>query len=311
MKYTADLITECREDTGNQSFSSTTGISDAKFVRALNYGLENAQGIISRTCPKLFQSQKVINVVANQEAYTIPDRLYLGTRIVNVEYSPTGQASDYFKIFEQALIRRDSWARDAAVCYIRRNGEILLQPLPASAITSGLRVIYERQVDTLALRAGIITGFSKSATNLTSLTLNTASDDATNLQVAQYICVNDKYGNVKMYNVPISAYNPGTGVITIQGGTFAFQPGEDATIDDYVTIGQYTTTHGKLADPVERYVKSYANWEILSKDTASATKAGYFEKQLITIKGEIIESYQEADRDDDEIQIVNWDLIVP
>lgn len=307
MKYVGDLITECREDTGNQSYSSNTGISDAKFVRALNYGLENLQGIILQTNPKLFQHEKIINLVANQEAYDIPDRVYLGTRIVNVEYSFTGQARDYVKIYDHSLIERNNYSNNYAYAYIRRNGQILITPVPANS-QGTLRVTYERQVDTLALRAGTVDSLTYSGGALAALSLDAATDDTTLIGTTGYFCLCDKDGVVKVYNVPYSAYNTTTGDFTLTSTNG--ETGQTPTTGDYVTIGKYTTTHIAMPDPCERYIKAYACWQTLGKDTAGQAKAAYFITELEMIQKELQRSYQEADKDDHGIEIDNWGLIL-
>lgn len=307
MKYAGDLITECREDTGNQSYSTNTGISDAKIIRALNYGLENLQGLILQTNPKLFQSEKVISIVANQEAYEIPDRVYLGTRIVNVEYSYTGQARDYVKIYDYSLVERNTYSKNYVYAYMRRNGQILLTPVPSSS-QGTLRVTYERQVDSLALRAGVIDSLTYSGGVLSALSLDDASDTPTLIGTSGYFCVCDKDGLVKVYNVPYSAYNTSNGNFTLT--STAGETGQTPVTGDYVTIGKYSSSHVNMPDPCERYIKAYANWQLLGKDTATQAKAAYFITELEMIQKELQRSYQEADKDDHGVEIDNWGLIL-
>lgn len=310
MKYVGDQITECRRDTNNTDVSTTTGISTEDFLRYLNFAQENLQGLILQTNPSTFQSQQILSLVANQEAYSITDNIYLGERIVQVEFSYDGTVRNYYKLSEYPLTRRNTYPTASwPDGYIRRSGEILMVPTPAVG-QGTLRVTYERQLDRLETRRGTITSRTIGSGAITALALDTATDDATALATAQYLCVNDKYGNVTMYNIPISAYDSGTGAVTIQGGTFTYGTGETAAVGDYVTVGRYTTTHSKLKDPCERYIQAYCNWVILGRDTASQSKAQYYVTQMEEIKAELVRSYQEADKDGGDINISNMELML-
>ena len=307
MQYVGDLITQCREDTGNQSYSTNTGITDAKILRALNYGLENLQGLILQTNPKLFQYEVEINLVADQEEYSIPDRIYLGTRIVNVDYSFSGESRDYVKIYETSLVERSAYFRNYVYAYIRRNDKILITPKPN--ISQGkIRVTYERQLDSLALRAGTIDSVTIGSGQITALSLDVATDVPDFITTPNHFCVSSSEGLVKAYNVPYSAYNTTSGDFTLTATNVV--TGQTPANNDYVTIGKYTTTHANMADNLTRFIVMYANLQLLGKDSAQNAKSKYFSDELEMIKQEVVRSYQEADKDDDRIQISNWGLIV-
>lgn len=311
MKYIGELVTESRRDTNN---TDTTGISSEDFLRYMNYAQDRIFGLILQTNPHSFQEEIEIDLVANQEEYTINENVYLGERVVQVEYSPTGETRDYYKIYEVGLLNRNSYPGSDVMNYIRRSGKLLLRPPPNDA-TGTLRVTFERDLDNLDLRRGRINGTPSGATiDLTSSSFGAPSttDEALFTEDA-YICVCDAFGTPKLYNGVISSYNAGTDVITLKANVSTYLVSGVALADladCYLTIGKYTTTHSKLKDPAERYLTAYANWKILGRDAATKAKSESFETEVNLIEQELVRSYQEADKDEDQITIVNDELLL-
>lgn len=311
MKYIGDLITESRRDTNN---TDTTGISTEDFLRYANYAQDRLFGLILQTSPMSFQATKEISLVADQEAYTILDNVYLGERIVMVEYSPTGLTRDYYKIYEVGLSYRDNYPQPRPVNYIRQNGQVLLRPIP-SAASGTIRVTYERDLDDVGTRRGQVNGTPSGTTiDLTHGTFGapSTSDEALFVKDA-YICISDGFGNVMLRNGIISSYNAGTDAITLAANASTYLVGSYTLAnlaDGYLTVGQYTTTHSNLKNPCERYLVAYMNWKILGRDTAGAAKSKVFEAEVELIEKELIQSYQLPDKDEDSIQIENPDLLL-
>jgi hypothetical protein len=315
--YVGDQITQCRRDTNN---TDTTAISTEDFLRYLNFGQESLQAIILQSQSQKYQSEQVISIVGNQDAYSIADNVYMGDRIVNVEYSFTGIARDYHKIYERSLSYRSTYPLSYITSYVRRSGQILVQPMPLAS-QGLLRVTYERAIDRLEPRRGVVSASTISGSfAITSLTINTAdvnyppvtADINAMILTNPYICVSDLNGTVLAYNIPVSGYNPGSGVFTITGGTYTItQPTTPtAPAGSYITFGKYSTTHPAVDSASERYLAAYCNWKILGRDAASEGKAKIWEADLVTIKGEIMKSYSETDHDEDEVQISNPDLML-
>lgn len=311
MKYVGDLISQSRRDSNN---TDTTGISTEDFLRYANYGQEGIFGKILQTSPMSFQAESEISIVAEQEAYSIPDNVYLGERIVNVEFSSSGLERDYFKLFEVALSFRNTYPSLRPQNYIRRNGQVLLRPTPSQS-GGTLRVTYERQIDALDVRRGQVNGTPSGATiDLTHGTFlaPSAADEA--LLVANaYVCISDAFGNVMLRNGVVSSYNAGTDVITLAANVSTYLVGTYALAnlaDGYLTIGPYTTTHSKLKDVCERYLVAYMNWKALSRDAATREKSELFREEKLDLEREIVESYRMPDKDEDSIQLENPDLML-
>lgn len=307
MKYVGDLITEVRRDTRNDDVPASgeqVGISTEDFLRYINFAQEKCQAIAISAKSTKFNTVKEISLTAGTYQYTIPDRVYLEEHILNVEYSPTGLTRDYYELREATLSKRDDNPGSPAF-YIRQGSAILLFPV-YNGSGGKVRVVYDRAVDALELRRGTIASRTLTSTALTALTLSTTGDDTDALARAQYLCVNDAYGNVLMYNIPITSYNSSTGVVTLN--SFTFQSGETAPVGAYVTVGEYTTTHGKLNTLCERYMAQYTEYKIFRRD--SSTDAQSARDDMRETLKEISLSYLETPRDECEIQIDNSDLMV-
>jgi hypothetical protein len=307
MKYIGDLIEEVRRDTRNEDEPTSTeqvGISTEDFLRYANFALEKAFAIIIATKPTAYEASKTIDLIVGRMEYTIPDRVYLNESIKDVKYSNSGEDRDFHEIREISLSRRRDI--DGVVTnYIRHAGKLILTP--KNNITGAkIRATYDRQPDSLDLRRGVISASTLSSTQLTALTLDTSTVDDTAMARAQYLCINDSFGNVTMYNIPITSYDATTGVVTLDAFTFA--AGETASVGDYVTIGEYTTTHCKLNQIVERYISQYMEYRIFRRDSADDAKQS--KQDMDETIAELRLAYADVPKDEIDIQIDNDELML-
>ena len=308
MKYVGDLIDEIRRDTRNEDEPTSTqqvGISSEDFLRYGNFGQEKCFALIMAAKSTAYEASKIISLVVGQMIYAINDNVYLNENIKNVEYSNSGLDRDYGEIREISLSRRSD--EDGHVTnYIRHAGGLILTP-KNNVSGAKVRVTYDRAPDRIELRRGAISVATASATELTALTLDTSTHDTTALARAQYLCINDALGNVTMYNIPITSYDPVTGVITLS--PFTFEEGETADVGSYVTVGKYTTTHSKLNYLCERYIAQYMEYKIFRRDASAEDQRAAKEDMRETLL-EIAQAYADAPRDEVDIQIDNADLIL-
>lgn len=310
MKYVNDLITEVRRDSRNEDIptgASEIGISTEDFLRYINLAQEKCQAIAISAKSTKFRTTKEITLVSGTMEYSISDRVYLDEHILNVEISSSGLAKDYNPISERSLSARSDSPSPLPSFYIRKGGNLLLCPVYNSSGAKA-RVTFDRAVDTLDIRRGTIVSHTNSGTAITALTLSTTDDDEDALAIAQYLCVNDVFGNVTMYNIPITAYDSSTGVVSIKNNSFTFQSGETIANGSYVTIGEYTTTHSKLNHLCEKYLAQYAEYRIFRRDSSSdAVEA---KSDMRDSLKDIATSYNETPRDNSNIEIDNDDLVV-
>lgn len=311
MRRIDQLIDLVRERTRNLNFSRDSsgnileGISDNLILEYLNQAQDHLQAAILAVYPNEFIAEKTPSIVANQEGYTIADRVFVNNKIVTVECRSTSNLSDYY-ILDQGTFRDRDTDSGWPKYYIRKGSTILLNPIPSTS-QGNLRIVYYRELDDIDIRRGTISSHTASATTLTALTLSTTGDDDIALADADYLCVNDRYGTVTMYNIPISSYASGTGVVTLVGGSFTFATGETIADSNYVTIGKYTTTHSKLPDNSERYLLLYAQKRILTTDESNTSVEE--DAELIKIEQDIVNSFADESKDLEYIPILDSNIM--
>ena len=311
--YVGDLITDCRSDTQNgddiPTSSTSVGIPDRDFLRYLNFAQQRLEGKINKKYPFAFMTHSIISVIAGQAKYTIPDNVSLNTKVIVVEFSRTGLEKDYRRLTPGNRYARTYQAAATPVSYHRSDGAIELEPPPSSS-GGTIRVFFIRALDKMELRRGVVDSVTINGSNqVTALSLDPASDDETELVKisTQYVCINDKYGNVKAYNIPVSGYNTANGNFTLVG-TPQLAVGESIANGDYVTVGRYTTTHSKLRFECERYLVEYCNRRVKKRD--SSQDVPDIDVELKDIEKDIVENYQVPDLDVKPIPIIDRDIML-
>lgn len=311
-RYIGDIITDARYDTQNAddipTSASAVGIETAGFLRYANWAQQRLQGLISRVYPVAFEAVKEISIVANQREYSIPDHVYLGTRIRKVEYSHSGEDKDYLPLPPTAPYNTYNQNTGRPCAYSRQDGTIILEGTPSSS-TGSIRVTFERTLDKLALRVAQVNGTPSGTTiDLTHGTFGAPSAEVEALLTANtYLCICDAYGTPMAYNIVISSYTAGTDAVTTAANVDTYLLGSYTLAnlaDGYVTIGKYTTTHSKLCEDAERYLIEYINRRIATRENSSARVA--IDPQLQEIEQEIVRSYKIADKDVKPIPIYDY-----
>jgi hypothetical protein len=299
--YIGDLIKLIRQQTDNQDWAKNTttgypteGITDDLVLAWCNDAQDYLQGKILNTFPDEFVVSNTQSLVANTEEYSISDNLYIGRKFVSVRLSRTGYARDFYSIRQKTLLERDT-RNGHPLFYIPRSGKLLLNPIYQGGSTT-MEVNYYRELDNLCTRRGLISSKTSTSITLAASSASLTRDDEA-LGGAEYICISDRFGVVKDYNVISSSYNSGTGVITIPSQTLTGVAG------DYVTVGRYTTTHSKLNEHCERYIRVYASKRMLGKD--SSVDIVTEDDELRGIEAEIIESYSNITEDPVDVPIID------
>lgn len=312
MRYIADVITAVRQRTNNEDFTVdptglvTSGIGDDLILEFLNDGQQHLQSSIIAVYPQEFTADTAIQMINGTEEYSLPETIFINNKILHVQYSHSGRTEDYENLPQRTLNDRITSTSNHPSFYIRRSGNLLFNPIPTTSIGKA-RVTYYRALDRLDTRRGQVASRTLSSTQLTALTLDTSSDDPVKLATATHICVCDADGIVKMYNIPISSYDSGTGVVTITNGAYTFGDGETVSVGDYVTVGKYTTTHSKLPSDCERFLKLYAQVRVLEKD--SSIDAADERMQLDKMGAEIITNFSNITEDVEEIPVLDYDIM--
>lgn len=282
MRYVSYLIDQVRKQTENEDVTQFTGIQNSEFIQYLNDAQHNLQALITQQHPKVFVREKIYTIVAGQDSYDIPIDCYLGNKILNVEFSSTGNERDYYPIAQDTIRNRNTMYLASPQRYIRLDGKIILNPTPQSG--GSLRVTYIHVIDELDLRrASVISNPTPSS--LTTWSLSTSIVD-TSLNEHNYICIVDKTGKMIARNLAISSL--GSTSITLE----AYTPDvNDSTIKTghYIVGGKNTSTHGSFDSSVERYLIAYCAWKILKRDSSVDSSEAMTE--LNRMAREIVDSY--------------------
>ena len=299
------LIDQSRRATENEDYTENSGIDPEEFIQYINDGQDRIESAINSKSPMTFIREKEIDIVQNQEAYDMPFDIYMGTNIVNVEFSNSGRISDYYRLKQRQIFERINSSSGSIFpsFFIRRNNQVMLQP---PAATGKIRVNYVRKLPRLDIRRGTVLSVSLDTTNkkINSLILDEGSTlYSEELSSEEYLTVVDRLGNMKMAKVLIDGV-ASNGVVTVDS-SFVYDSGETIEVGDYVTRGNNSTTHSMLSDICERYLVSYMNWKILKRD--SSVDSEEQERELSGIESDILNMYSEPDSTHDGIPIINSD----
>jgi len=309
--YIGDIIDGIRRDTQNAddipSSTNLVGIETKDFLRYANYAQQRLQSKIARVSHEVFEQTITISLVSGTAAYSINDNVFLGTRIRSVRYSRTGNTVDFIRLPPMNPYDTTS-ASGSPSSYYRRNGQIILQPVPSDSVGT-LEVTYERTLDRLALRRGQVNGTPSGTTiDLTHGTFGAPStaDEALFIKNA-YFCIVDAFGTAMLQNGLISSYNAATDAITtaatvdtylVTGYTLA------NLADGYFVLGKYATTHSALDDNCERYITTYVNKRIFGRELSD--KQIDEDTELREILDDILSSYVMPDKDVKEAPILDY-----
>lgn len=309
------LIKEVRRATENENASTTSGITDEELANYFNDAQTRLQARITAQHPRMFLAQSLISLVASTEVYGLPADIFLGSRIELLEWKFGSGTNDYEGIAHKALHERDtSYTSAGPYFYIRRDDDILINPVPSAALTDGLRLTYQKKLRDVDIRRGKIASAAKTGNVLDTITLSdpttllnkdkelkTASDAV--LQSIDYICVVDKDGVSVLDQIPIDDYNKTTRVITVSA-SFSTTVAAATFVGAYVVGGKVATSHSDLKDVCERYLVSYVTFKVLRRDS-NIQESEFQRDELIALESDIINAYQVPEEDPLELPLDN------
>lgn len=315
MRRIDEQIDIVRQNAANTDFSVDSsgnvisGLGDRLLIEFANRAQRHLQAIIISTAPQDFTvAEEEIDVVADQEEYTVADNIFINNKFISVELSVSGRLREYEPLAQKTLAERNTSESTCASFYIRRAGKILLNPIPSSN-RGKIRVNYYEDLDILAKRAGdiaSITGTGTTGDPLTAITINTTIPDADgeildDLNNAKFVCVNDDCGVVTARRIPVTSYTSGTGVIAVDN--YVFDTGESITTGDFVTVGKHSTTHSKLPENAEDYLLVGMEKRIFSKDSNQRILEA--DQELLAIEARIRDAFVEPNEDPLEVPILD------
>lgn len=308
MRRTELLIERIRRETENEEFTVNTGISDEEIVDFLQDAQSDLQSAIARQHQDVFVVEKKYDVVYGQEAYPLPDDILLDNRVSKVWYSNTGQPRNNKRLRSGNLSERIFDTQTTPAMYIRRNNNILLNPVPGQTVQNGLTLNYVQKLPRMDKRRGKIASISidTNTNTITSLFLDvTAELEREELLKEDHLCIVAKGGEQKMARIPFTAIDPSTGEVTLEA--FTFEDGETGVAGDYVVSGFNSYNISSLPDTCERFLVSYGKWEMFKRDSSYDSQEATAELQAM--RAEIVEIFSNVDDDTKNIPITDTQFI--
>ena len=263
------LVSRIRRLTHSQSFSDSAtssaqrGVQTQTIVDLLNEAHEVCHGMLFDNGAQAYIKESLLDVTTNPEGVTISTDSYLGVNVLNVEYKYGSESGQYRKLKKGSEFERNTRNTGRPTHYIQRNNQILLYPIPSESVTEGLRVTYEEQLATVDVRRGKVSAVDD-VNDPTSITITGADLADVSLGGSEllgtYITVVDKDGAQQMVNIPVTAYNTTTGVITL--GSFTSASSEVVAVGDFVVMGADATSHSPFPRAVEPFLVEFAKRDI-------------------------------------------------
>lgn len=312
IRRTEFLVTDIREATDNERVGTSDGIADELFIRWLNVAQNEIYNQINDLSSEVFTKQATISITQGTEEYPLESDQHLLCDIVSMEYTqePTATNPYYYPLANRSLQERNS-QRGLPAFYIPRGSSFLLDPIPDST-TGQVRVNYKFLLPIIDKRRAQVSAVTLNSGNrtITALTLSALTDlTLTNAKFTRsdFICVVDKDGIIKMKAIPYSAVNTGTGSVTVVSG-FSYESGESITVNDYVVLGRYSSSHCQLPHICEDLLIEYGSLRAFHKD--SSDDANLQAQLSSSMRDMIMKRFSKPSRDLIPIPITNYDYIL-
>lgn len=302
-------LTHTQSYTDSATSTAQRGLQTQTIVDLMNEAHEVIHGILFDNGTSTYIKQSLLDISANTESVTISTDAFMGVNVLNVEYKYGSGADDYYKLKKMTEHERDTRSPGDAISYIQRENTILLHPIPSQAITSGLRVTYEYQLPTVDVRRGKISavddGNDPTSITIAANGLATAALSDSDL-VGTYITVVDKDGNQQMKNIPITAYDTGTGVITL--GSFTSESSEVVSVNDYVVIGANSSTHSPFPRACEPFIVEYVKRNVYELNADPMLNAS--DRKLISLQFRMESMFAEWSSDIKNIAEIDQERVI-
>lgn len=310
------LISQARRGTENDDVGVERGIQDIEFIQYFNDAQDHLQGEIVKHNSTTFYKQVFDDVVGNQDEYVLPVDAFLDNRLVNIDFSHSGNVNDFYPINKRTLRERNSYMYPYINGYILSGNKIILDPIPQVNIVGGLRINYVKklldldvkrfQVSAVTLDAGTSTVTSLTIENLNSVAGDLDETKYNVLLEDNFLTVIDRLGVTKMLKVDFDSINQSTGVVTVNSA-FTYDEGESIAVGDFICKGKRSTNRGELDSDIERYLLAYVYWKILKRDSSSdASEAG---EEMMALMSDIVDNYKDGTDDIDFVPLIDESFV--
>ena len=245
MRYIGILIDEVGDQSANPraDVTDTAGVSDNELLTYFRNAQRRLQNRIVANVPNtgLFDKRADFSLAIGDSSLTVPGDLFFNLKIKRIQIS-TDNGSNWYDLSVGASSRVVlSTEIQRPTFYTVSGNDILFDGTLQSACTA--RITYVRRLDRLDIRRGTVEDTTDDATNY--LTIVVADDEylvpaQIEKYVGDYLCINDRRGNVLYYNLELDSWDEGTRTISLTNALMTDGPIPDGA---YITLGTYSTTH--------------------------------------------------------------------
>lgn len=284
------LINDVRFNTDNVKTSRYPSIRLMKFFNDAQREIQSMI-VTNDEVGKHFIGDDTIDTVTDQEAYDLPSDIFASSYVLSVGYSLDQSQSPHYTPLDQISDKE----RGTRLGYVLRNSQLLMSPIPATAMTDGLRVDYVRKLYTLSIRIGSIASYISS----TSITLAVGFSTETITDYEDYVTVVDSNGVIKQSGIRLTSYAAGVvGTSTALTGI---------AVGDYVVLGRVASSHSELPDICEGVLTAMVEKAIQRVD--ASTEFNWADLITQDQKDSILAVFQGADHDSKTPPITNHDYL--
>lgn len=286
---------------------TTSGISQDIFTAAINDAQDHLQSAIVNANSNLFIAQETQNLVGETQEYSLTKRIFAGTKLVSVQLNLSSNTTDFGDPLKKAEPRDLIYWKGTPYKYMNKGGVIVLCPIPSSS-TGQIKVTFYEELNDLDIKRGKVSG-TPSTTNIT-LAASSPTPDDYGVAAADYICISDVDGNVRLLNGQMVSYNSTTHVITLAANVSTYLTGSYALADlanQFVTIGKHTTIVSSLPNTCERYLRVFC--EKAAKENRESSSTLFTDKDMMQIEEDIISLYEDEDRDIEEFPVLDTEVL--
>lgn len=295
------LIETARKLSQNTRYDATSGIGQDIFVQFLNNAQDSLVMEIQNLKTKYFRKTEIIPAVPNQEVYAWPSDCYI-QHLDTIQWTDNANGTYWQTLYKTATKEKITLQPGYPFAYIPYEDGFHMNP----PIQSGsLYVTYMRTPKRLAKRSGQITVATVSSGNLTALTVNPSEEsfDLSDISSQNYLCVVDKFGNVKTSNVVYDSCSV-SGVFTLSPFALGTQ---SISVGDYICIGQNVTNLPELSTICEGYLLKHMVYEAKYGDSSAFTTQA--QKDLDMYFSKLSGSFATLSDDISSVVISNLDYI--
>lgn len=269
------LIDMARKLSGNTRYDSQSGIPQDVFVQFLNNAQDSLVMEVQNLKTKYFKKKTIVSVVAGQEQYSWPTDCYM-QHVDTIQWTDSSSGTYWQTLHKTTTKEKITIQPGYPFAYVPHEDGFYLNP----PINSGsLYVTYVRTPKRLQKRAGQINVATIVGTNLTALEVDEteASFDLTEINSQNYLCVVDKFGQVKASNILYNSCNS-SGVFTLS----SFDLGtETLAVGDYILVGEDCINIPDWdSDIVEGYLIKHMVYEAKYGDSSSWTSQALNDMQM-------------------------------